>query len=417
MMYPPKYFVLSSIILVISDMVIGAAQTPDGKVDAYRKSYMRQYANDYYISVDDQSRCDFEVLFFDLDGNGQDEALIADSDNRDRSGNGWAATRKNAATCKIEIHPVVGESGIDVFAHSWKLYVVSFNGVRDRLYGNDVTVYDIKDFGTRGDTQKIYQDNVLLKMDTNGFLRVTSVKNGFTDLVSNPGFRRLDRAVTEFYKGFDVKFDKRSSAATDLSLSEPADFDGFVKNYREETKRRLGIERKVTVYAVLFDANDDGDADFFMSSDAEREEKDQYKWHLYLVEAGKCAKAGKKIWFNGGKEFNREFVEPVEIAGRNSFYRVQREFGFKPSVVILDSTDGNLHSRTALRQVLTQPPTRPARHLSYEQRREYYSALDEWEGKQKAQLGFIPAYDFEELVLRPEFLRLERLECRSFPED
>ena len=416
-MKTPKYIALLSITLVVSDMVIGASPTAGSDAEAYRKNYMLQYVNEHQASAGEEWRYDWEALFFDLDGNGEDEALIADLANRDRSGNGWETTRRNADTLKIESHPMIGESTHAIFSYSWEMYVVSFIGVRDRLYGNDVTVYDIKDFGTRNDTQKIYQDNVLLKMDTNGFLCVTSVKNGFTDLVSNPGFRRLDRAVTEFYKGFDVKFDKRSSAATDISLSEPTDFDRFVNTYREETKQRLGIKRKVTVFAVLFDADNEGDADFYMSSDAEREENGQYKWHMYLVKDGKYSKAEKKIWFNTGKEFNREFIEPDEIAGKNSFYRVQREFGFKPSVVILDCIEGNLHSRTALRQVLTPPPTRPARHLSYEQRREYYSALDEWEGTQKAQLGFIPAYDFEELVLRPEFLRLERLECRSFPED
>ena len=58
----------------------------------------------------------------------------------------------------------------------------------------------------------------------------------------------------------------------------------------------------------------------------------------------------------------------------------------------------------------------PARHLSYEQGREYYRELEEWRGKEESKLGFMPAYDLDEMLMRPEFLRLERLKCEAFSE-
>ena len=402
------FFVMTAVGAVFAD----AAETENG-----HQAYIAQYAKEYLPSgMDANDWYDFEALFFDLDENGTEEALVASKGSRDRSGNGWDVTRRNAATGKIERHPLANESGFTIHSYPWALYVVSLAGVRDRLYGNDVTVNDIKNFGTRNDRQNIYRDDVLLKMDTNGLLRAASVANGFFDLVSNSGFRRLDRAVTEFYKGQDVMPVERAKTAADMPRQPPAGFASFASRYREEMKRRSGVKRSVTVYAVFFDADNDGDVDFYVSSNMEHRQNGQYEWHLYLNGGGRFAKAGKTVWFNAGKDYNRESIEPDEEASKNSFYRVQREYGFAPSTVILDHAGDSLHSRASLRQRLSKPPLRPAKHLSYEQEKEYYHALEEWQWNQRSKLGFIPAYDFDELVIRPEFLRLERLPCEEFPE-
>ena len=60
---------------------------------------------------------------------------------------------------------------------------------------------------------------------------------------------------------------------------------------------------------------------------------------------------------------------------------------------------------------------RPTKHLSRDQAKEYYRAMEEWQWDQKMKLGFTPAYNLEELITRPEFLRLERLRCEVFLED
>ena len=381
------------------------------------QAYIAQYAREYLpLGMDANSWYDFEALFFDLDDDGTEEALIASKGNRDRSGNGWAITRRNVATGKVECHPMVNESGFTIYSYPWALYVVSIAGVGDRLYGNDVMVYDIKDFGMRNGTQNIYRDDVLLKMDTNGLLCVTSVANGFFDLVSNPGFRRLDRTVTEFYKGEGLMLVEHAEKARCISHVMPEGFDLFASKYREEMKRRYGVKHKVNVYAIFFDADNDEDADFYVSSDIERRKDGRYEWHLYLNDGGKFAKARKPIWFNAGKEYNRESIEPDETATINSFYRVQRTNGFSPSIIILDRDVNNFHSRASLRQRLSQPPARQAKRLSREQEKEYYRALEEWQWSQKSKLGFVPAYDFEELITWFDFLCMERLECESFPE-
>ncbi len=402
-------------LLIISS--VGICLTNIAQVTNGRQSYVAQYAKEYFPSGMDASYWyDFEVLFFDLDGDGNEEALIAGKINRDRSGNGWVVTKINGQTGKVENHPRRLESGLGIFSHSWELYVVALDGVCDCLYGNDVTIYDIRNFGVRDGTQNIYNDNVLLRMDTNGFLRATSMKNGFSDLVSNAGFKRLDRAVTEFYKGKEVQFVKRTETATDISLSRPKGVDEFVRLYREEMKRRFAVRRKVNVYVVFLDADNDGNADFYVSSDTEKRQNGQYEWHLYLSAEGKFAKAEKTMWFNADKWYNRESINPDEVAGKDSFYRVQRRDGFLPSTIILERDGDTLHSRTSLRQRLSQPPPPPSKHPTCEQQKEYYRAKEEWQWEQKSKLGFIPAYDFEELIVWHDFLRLERLPCEEFSE-
>ena len=384
----------------------------------WRQSYMFQYAREHFpVGMDANLWYDFEALFFDLDGNGVDESLIACKVNRDNSGNGWNTTRRNVVTGRIESHPILNESGFSIYSHSWALYVVSFNGVRGSLYGNDVIVHDIRNFGTRDHGQKIYRDDVLLKMDANGLLCATSVKNGFFDLVANPGFKRLDRAQTEFYRGAEMQLVKRTETATDISLIRPQGFIEFIRKYREEIKRRSDIKRKMAIFAVFIDADNDGDADFYVSSDNECRQNGQNEWHLYLNDGGKIARAENVIWFNAGKRRNREAINPDEVAGKDSFYRIQRKDGFVPSIVILDREGNTFHSRASLRQRLSPPPVRQAKHLSYDKAKEFYHALEEWQWNQRAKLGFIPADDFEELIIRHDFLRLERLECETFPEE
>ena len=410
--------------MIVCMLVVIGALLPHGQLPAadvrstYRADYMKQYIEHRKSIPLASAVSDYEVLFFDLDGNGVEEALISSSVARDRTGNGWDVTKRNPETGRIESHPSpeIVESGIHFASHTSELFIVSLDGSRDCLYVDNALICELKDFGARNGTQRYYRDDVFLTMDAKGFLKAESVKSGFFDIVSNPAFRRIDHAATEMYSDADAKFISGNPAAVDISLPRPKEFDAFVVKYREEVKRRMKIDRKVTVYAVFFDADNDGDADFYVTSDAEGRPNGQYEWHLYLDDGGKFSKAEKTVWFNKDKPWSRESVEPDETAGKDSFYRVQRSFGFSPSVVILDRDGSTFHSRTHRRQSKSPPPTPPARHLTYEQEREYYRELEEWRGKQEALLGFIPAYDFDEMLMRPESLRLERLKCDEFCE-
>lgn len=409
----PRFFISTAILL---SPFLQPSHSFASELSEQRQSYMRQYVENCCHENEDASFFDFEVLFFDLNGDGNEEALIADKYNRDRSGNGWSPTHRNKLTGGIESHPVSTEGGLLISSYPWNLYVVSQHTGRAFLCGQHVCVYDIKPGGLVNGRQEIYMADVILKMDTDGFLRKETLNNGLVGIVSDSSFERIDRAVTEFYKGKNAALSSRGAEAKDISLPKPDGMERFVRSYRDEVRRILQVERKITVFLIFFDADSDGDLDFYASSDAEARAGESYVWHLFRNNNGTYDRETSIVWFNANKDFNRESIHPEEIARKDSFYQVQRMHGFSPSVVILDRNGTGLHSRAFLRQKTSDPPGRPARQLTYEQRREYYPAMEEWYAHEKSKLGYIPAYDFEELISRPEFLRLERLKSVEFPE-
>ena len=407
-----------SFCLVVTCVSLMAARHPAFSMsDDFRQEYVKAHAEvtnpSRYFKSEEWG---VEALFFDLDGNGKtEEALLADPDQRYADGNGWEATRRNPATGELERHPEVGESGIGLHSRSSQLYIVSAADKPDRLYGNDVGIYDIKDFGTANCKQRFYLDDAFLAMDTNGVLCAKSLPNGFGDIVSESGFKRIERAVTEFYSGFDAKLERRSSMAPDVVYAEPRQFRAFVDHYREEVKGRLGISGKVTVLAIFLDADNDGNSDFFVSSDAEERTRGKFDWHLFLNNGDSFVAAPDTIWFNLCNGHCRESLKREETAGPDDFYLVQRSDS-KPSVIILDHDGGSFHSRAARRQWLSPPPSKPSGHLSRDQMRDYFRVLEEWRWNHETTHGIVPAFDFEELLVNGNFLRLERLPCSFFPD-
>lgn len=362
-----------------------------------------------------------EALFFDFNGDGYaDEALLASPDQRYTDGCSWLPSRyvkgKGVLVCTNIC------DGTSVYCRNDRFYKLELLQSPKLLVGRDITVAK-----REGNVYHQRYVDAIIGIDSNLCFKVLELEHGMAAFVLLPCFRRLDSLTTELYKGFRVKRQQPYSVnASRESISNkrvsigrmgrPCSFDLFINGYRQKVKEQPTINRRVTVYAVFFDADNDGDVDFYMSSDVEERQNGQYEWHLYLNDGGRFAKAKKTVWFNVGKDYNRESIEPDETASMNSFYRVQRVNGFAPSVIILDRDGTALHSRAALRQRLSQPPIRQAKRLSQELEREYYNALEEWQGSQKAKLGFIPAYDFDELISGSDFLRLERLECEVFPE-
>ena len=387
----------------------------------------RLYLQEYTRAVNPQKYFASEewfvdAIFFDFDGDGKaNEAIVASRDQAYTDGSDWNPTRR-LESGSIDIYTNI-YVGVHLFGRRENFYELERAGLRNAVVARDVSVgqYDAaREYCSERAT-------VLVGIDDTCCFKLTQIEGGLDTLVYASNFRSLAVLPVERYVGFDMtpSQSNRSESPRTMSggkpscstVADPTRFGKFLQCYRKDVKQRFSIDRKVTVYAVFFDADNDGDADLYVTSDAEGRPNGQYEWHLYLDDSGKFSKSEKAVWFNKDKPRNRESVEPDETAGRDSFYRVQRSFGFSPSVVILDRDGDTFHSRTHRRQIKSPPPTPPARHLSYEQEREYYPKFEEWKWEQKAKLGFEPACDFTEIVLNYDFLRLERLKCETFAED
>lgn len=403
--------------MAISVHVVACASEMDAK-RLYLQEYTRAVNPQPYFASEEWF---VEAVFFDFDGDGKaNEAIVASPDQTYTDGSDWNPTRR-LESGSIDIYTNI-YVGVQLFGRRENFYELERAGVRNAVVARDVSVGQY-------DAARKYRSEratVIVGIDDTCCFKLTQIEGGLNALVSASNFRSLAVLPVERYVGFDMTPSQSNQSQSPRKMpggkpscstvSDPIRFGKFLQCYRKDVKQRFGLDRKVTVYVVFFDADSDGDADFYITSDAEERQKGQYDWHLYIDDGGKFSRAGKTVWFNKDKPWSRESVEPDETAGKDSFYRVQRSFGFTPSVVILDRDGDAFHSRAHRRQVKSPPPMPPARHLSYEQGREYYRELEEWRGKEESKLGFMPAYDLDEMLMRPEFLRLERLKCEAFSE-
>ena len=170
----------------------------------------------------------------------------------------------------------------------------------------------------------------------------------------------------------------------------------------------------MTVYAVFLDAGLDGDADCYVSSDAEAVGNGRYRWTLHLNDANAFRKAKERVWRNRGTIHDVAMLEPEDVAGRGSFHRVVRTHG-SPQILVMESDGKRLHTH-AYTHLLSEedrtrrPPDDP------ELKRNGKFCLEDWEGEMRGKYGFMPPKDFRDQIAWPFFHHLERLPCVDFPE-
>ena len=130
-------------------------------------------------------------------------------------------------------------------------------------------------------------------------------------------------------------------------MKEDDGFGAFVEEYRRKVKRNAVGRNKVTVYAVHLDVDNDGDADCYVSSDAERTDDGRFKWSLFLRRGKTLSTALKVVYpLENHKELCK--LNPQVIANRDSFCRVIR-FDVNPMFVILDDNT----ERSVIRDTIT----------------------------------------------------------------
>ena len=114
---------------------------------------------------------------------------------------------------------------------------------------------------------------------------------------------------------------------------------------------KVGDKRGVTVFAVHLDADNDGDADCYVSSDAERTEDGKFRWTLFLRDGKTLASASESVY---PVESRRELcrLKPQVSASKDSFCRIIR-FDVDPLFMVLDDSVG----KTAIRDAITEYDT------------------------------------------------------------
>lgn len=389
-------------------------------VDPHKELLERLFAIDEDIRLEQYAnRRFYDVVFFDMNHDGKDEALVGHGILHDNDGIEWKLASDDG-NGGIRFTGLGNWNGISVTCWALNLYHAKFNGNIGALVGKRVMVNEMFNAGRDNMFERFGVEDVILTMRSNGEMSRTVLRGGIDDIVGNPGFRSLSRACVKTYhadkKGIlwdkaPVSTDGNSLMANLPELPEPIGFDVFVRNYRGELKRLHG-NSSGEVYVVFLDVDNDGDADFYVSSNVESLGDGNNRWQLYLNSNGKYEKAESTIWYNREKRDLVNALEPVEICGRNDFYRLQGS-GMNPAFVILTKDGGRLSSAAYRRHVSAKD--RQRRPLEGVNRRDGKMTVDDWRFEVNGILGFTAPGDFNDLISNSSFISLERLPCKVFP--
>ncbi len=271
-----------------------------------------------------QKEYNLEVLFFDFNGNGiEDEALVADNFNRDHSGNSWNYVRRDGSGVHDDWEDE--EMHYSLFCRPDKLYVAEFSHSVKRLVGRDVGLYFEGGSNNKNDTYSSHND-VMLHVAPDGRLAQTKIKSDFSDIVANPGFVKIGSVQTEFYDKHCVKI-TTNSVHEIVNKSEPSDktglfdnvkFRNFIARYRNDMESNGG---NCCVYLIVFDAEGDGDSDFYISNDSRRRNDGKYLWELILQDEKGFSKLEKPVAVNRDSDFIYGRLHPSERSTLDGFYR------------------------------------------------------------------------------------------------
>ena len=410
---------MKTLIAVISGLMasmLGAASTfniPTSKRDLVVDYANKAHLLDLYCGTEG-TRVPQVSAFF-LCESEKSVALIADTTFYDRSGFSW---------CIVQVgnDGKIGENfntGGD--AHLWcrefELFTASFEGGVSRFIALNAEADVVEGEGVK----KSYHGDVAI--GTDGHLGRMVSAYDIDVAVCTPEFQRLERSRPVVYAGLDMKQipqdESRAISAKDNlpngGLVVPANFKAFACQYRESLKRRIGVMGTVTVYAVFFDADLDGDADCYVSSDAETADGGRYRWTLFLNDMNSFREAKDRIWRNRGSIHDVAMLEPEDVAPKHAFYRVARTYG-SPQILVMESDGKRIHTH-AYTHLLSDEDRKRCPSQDPELRRNGKCCFDDWEGEMHGKYGFVPPKDFRDQISWLFFHHLERLPCFEYPDE
>ncbi len=288
-------------------------------------------------------------VFADVDGDGVDELLTAsNSEEEDRTGCVWQFWRHMP---DVGFRRFSSSGAISFMCHADSFYKMSGNGRPYSVVGVDMEA------GYRHETDGHW------KMTPDCKFEITrEEKISLSELVPNvetvflqKNVTRIERLYAEWYFGFSftppVKEKgspytmrmpytlPRGNLSVGGGVRAPENFSRFADEYRDREKRRFGrVGDKVTVYAIFLDADNDGDADCFVASNAEKLEDEILSWTLYVQDDGCLRKANAPVASDPVSGRGRALRNEVR-AGKMSFCRIV-SYDKLPSFIVLDDATG-----------------------------------------------------------------------------
>lgn len=166
----------------------------------------------------------------------------------------------------------------------------------------------------------------------------------------------IERLYPEWYFGFDFKPPKdiphnpyrerppyvnpKGDFRVGGGIQEPPKFAEFAERYRQTKIQKFGADNNSdAVYAVFLDADNDGDTDFYVTTDLDKLDGDDYSWELYVQHSGEFVKAMDVVYpVTSRKELCG--LPPTVKSSQTSFCRVVR-LDVEPFFLIVDKEKKN----------------------------------------------------------------------------
>ena len=340
-------------------MSVLASTDCNDKWEFHREVLKQRFDTAYWKAIWEDELWHIRGIFVDMNGDGLEEMIAITTSEEDRMGDYWKIWKYDDAG---KFKQVSFSGDIFFSCYSDSFYKVSYSDRPDVVVGLGMNANVEENFGNG--VRRIVRptpDCTFVLMPGNKFM-LREIRPNVDTSFRRKDVASIERLYPEWYFGYDFnpprdvphnpqtfwmpyrlpKGDLRRGGG----ITEAGDFAVFVEEYRRKVKMGTGEKNKVTVYAVHLDADNDGDADCYVSSDADRASGGKYKWSLFLRRGKTLSHALEAVY---PVEDHRELckLEPRVTASKDSFCRVIR-FDVDPVFMILD---GNAKG-TAIRDAI-----------------------------------------------------------------
>ena len=316
--------------------------------DLLREKFDTSYWHEFW--TDDSWR--IKCIFVDMDGDGTEEMIAITPSDEDRMGDYWGFWR--SCPGKFKKCSLQGDIWFTCFWESFFVMSHADGGSSVVGLGLDAGYRDAVGRKTVRQTPDCFfrinaDDNCLLE----------EIKPDFDTVFRREDVIGMERLYPELYFGYDFapptdepwfashmpyklpKGDLRRGGG----MTAPDDFATFAAGRCRDVETRTGKVPTVS-YAVFLDADNDGDADCYVSSDAEAVSGGAFDWTLFLRRDGCFEKAGTDVFPVAAQQEDCRL--PVSVrAGKSSFCRIVR-YDINPTFVILN---GESDPRTNVKDI------------------------------------------------------------------
>lgn len=339
-------------------------------------------------------------------------AFVVAADNIYSDGARWSPKKinSNGEINDVEISRKYNRycKGNDLWARRESFWRLDYNdGKPPVLYVSNIG------FQWQDSKQKTWSVRVdsLVSANSMGELECTPVRCGeVSRMIREHDFARFRHICPTRYEGFGLV----RKASTDNELKSHKVISGEAqKKFVQELCNALP---QSSIYVVRLDADGDGNEDMYVTTDESKVNESEYRWELYIYQAGRMIKAKERIVMNESKHAYIQVLDPEEVASKDSFYKLLHSFGDSSgceSVAIFDLDDKCGVSHTCKKLLPEKDRIARCKIIACEGEKRGRE-FETWYFEVKDRLGYAPPQFLCDMLSDHSLVCIERIKCEEF---